>query len=61
MDYTSLCDEADDMFTMVDTVLKYWRTLIVCYFLEESSKVKESSLHEIWNVDTAFFLDGAEL
>ncbi len=25
-------------------------------FLQESAKVKESSLHEIWNADTAFLV-----
>ncbi len=33
-------------FDMVDTVLSYGRALIVCKFLQESSKVKESSLQE---------------
>ncbi len=30
-------------------------------FFQESSKVNESSLHEIWNADTAFLLRAAEL
>ncbi len=48
------------MFDMVRTAFSYIRWLIVCQFLELSSKVKESSLHEIWNADTAFLLGGAE-
>ncbi len=32
------------------------RALVVCWFLQQSSKVKESSLNEIWNADTAFLL-----
>ncbi len=47
------------MFNVVDTAFNYWRALIICLFLQESSKVKESSLHEIWNADTAFLLGGA--
>ncbi len=35
------------MFDMVDTVFPYGRALIICYFLQESFKVNESSLHEI--------------
>ena len=38
---------------------RYGRALIVCQFVQESSKVKESSLHRIWNADTAFLLSGA--
>ena len=34
-------------FDMVDTVFSYGKTLIVCLFLQESSKVKESSLQVI--------------
>ncbi len=49
------------MFDMVDTVFSYWRKLIVYYFFQESFKVKESSLHEIWNADTAFLLSRAAL
>ncbi len=30
---------------MVDTVVSYGRALFVCLFLQESYKVKESSLH----------------
>ncbi len=45
---------------MVDTAFSYRRALIVCYFLQESFKVKENSLHEIWNADTAFLLGQAE-
>ncbi len=48
------------MFDMVDTVFSYRRALIVCLFLQKSSKVKESSLHEIWNADTAYLLGGAD-
>ena len=48
------------MFDMVDTAFTYERALIVCQFLPEFSMRKESSLHEIWNADTAFFLVGAE-
>ncbi len=44
------------MFDMVDTAFRDWRVSIVCYFHQEFSKVKESSLHEIWNADTAFYL-----
>ncbi len=49
------------MFDMVDTVFSYGRALIVCLFLQESVKVKESSLYKIWNADTAFLLGGAAL
>ena len=49
------------MFSVVDTAVSYGRTSIICWFLLESSKVKESSLHEIWNADTAFLLGGAEM
>ena len=49
------------MLNVVDTAFSYERVLIVCYFLQESSNVKESSLHEIRNADTAFFLGGAEV
>ena len=34
-------------YNMIDTAFSYGRVLIVCSFLQESSKVKESSLHEI--------------
>ncbi len=44
------------MFDVVDAAFSYWRALIVCYFLLESSKVKESSLYVMWNVHTAFLL-----
>ena len=44
----------------VDIVFSYGRALMVCWFLQEVSKVKESNLHEIWNVDTAFLLCGAD-
>ncbi len=44
------------MFNVVDTAFSYGRVLIICYFLQESSKVKASSLHEIQNADTAFLL-----
>ena len=49
------------MFDMIDTAFSYWKALIVCYFFQESSKVKESSLYEIWNVDTVFLIGAAEL
>ncbi len=48
------------MFDMVDTAFSYGREMIVCLFLQESLKVKESSLYEIQNADTAFLLGGAE-
>ena len=35
---------------------EYWSS---AKFLQESFKIKESSLHEIWNADTAFLLSGA--
>ncbi len=47
------------MVDMVGTVFIYGRALVVCKFLKEFSKVKESSLHEIWNADTVFLLGGA--
>ncbi len=50
----------DIMFDMVDTAFSYWRALIVCWFLQESSKVKESSLHVIWNAHTVFSRCGIE-
>ena len=46
------------MFDMEDTTFCDGRVLIVCHFLQESSTVKESSLHEIRNADTAFLLGG---
>ncbi len=49
------------MFDMVDTLLSHGRALIVCSFLQESSKIKESRLHEIWTTDTAFLLGGVDL
>ncbi len=49
------------MFDIVDTPFSYRRGLIVCSSLKESSKTKESNLHVIWNVDTAFLLGGAAL
>ncbi len=49
------------MFDMVDTAFSYGRGLIVCSSLQEFSKAKESTLHVIWNVDTAFLLCEAEL
>ena len=49
------------MFDMVNTAFSYRSALIICLFLQESFKVKESSLHEIWKADTAFLLQsGAE-
>ncbi len=35
------------IFSVVDTALSYGRALIICLFLQESFKVKQSSLHEI--------------
>ena len=32
--------------------------MVVCWFLQESFKVKENGLHEIWNANTAFYLMG---
>ncbi len=49
------------MFDIVDTSFSYVRWLIVCSSLQEFSKTKESTLHVIWNVDTAFLLCGAEV
>ncbi len=46
---------------MVDAAFSYERALIVCKFLQESFKVKESNLHEIWNADTMFLLSGAHI
>ncbi len=48
------------MFDIVDTAFSFGRALIICEFIQESFKVKESSLHEIWNADTAFLLSGAD-
>ena len=48
------------MVDMVDTAFSYGWALIVCLFLQESFKVKESSLREIWNADTALLLGGAQ-
>ncbi len=45
----------------LDIAFSYERLLIVCWFFQESFKVKESSLHDIWNADTAFLLYGADL
>ncbi len=42
------------MFDMEDAAFSYGRELIVCWFLQEFSKVEGSSLDEIWNADTAF-------
>ncbi len=43
---------------MVDTTFSYWRTLIICYFFQQSLKVQEStcSLHVIWNAHTIFYV-----
>ena len=49
------------MFEMGDTALSYKRALIVCHFLQEPSKVKESRLLVIRNADTAFLLGGTYL
>ena len=48
------------MFDRVHAAIDYWRELIVCLFLQKSSKVKGSRLYVIWNVQTAFLLCGAE-
>ncbi len=47
------------MFDMVDTAFSIEE--IVCQFLQESFKVKESSYDGIWNADTAFILNLADL
>ncbi len=54
--YGHMCD-------IVDTAFRYWRALIICKFLHESSRVKESSLHVIWNahIYNAFLLLGGTL
>ncbi len=49
------------MFGMVDTSFSNGRGLIVCSSLQEFSKAKESTLHVIWNIDTAFLLCEAEM
>ena len=50
------------MIDMVDTAfISYGKALIIIYFLQESSKVKEITLHKILNADTAFLLGGPEL
>ncbi len=49
------------MFAVVDIAFSYGRALIVCKFLQESFKVKESSLHEISNADTSFLRSEADL
>ncbi len=46
---------------MVHTAFTYGRALIVCLFLLETFKVKESSLHEILNASTVFLLSGAHV
>ncbi len=47
---------------MIDTAFSYRRPLIVCLFLQESSKVQECILHVIWNAHTsAFLLSGTEV
>ena len=50
------------MSDMVDTAFTYGGALlIICLYLQEYFKVKECSLHEIVNANTAFLLSGAEL
>ncbi len=49
------------MFDIVDTPFSYGRGLIVCSSLQGFSKTKESTLHVICNVDTAFLLCEAYL
>ena len=44
------------MFDIVDTAISYKQELIVCLFLQDFSKEKESSLHLIYNAQTAFLL-----
>ena len=52
----------DIMFDVVVTTFSYWRALIVCQFVWESSKVKESSLYVIpINILHYFSLCEAEL
>ena len=48
------------MIDIVDAAFSYERELIVCSFLQISSKVKRSHLYFIWYADTAFLLGGAE-
>ena len=45
------------IFDLVDSAFSYGRALIACWFLQESFKLIESSLHEIWNADAAFLLN----
>ena len=40
----------------ITAFISYWRVILIWWFLQESSKVKESSLHVIWNI--AFLLCG---
>ena len=47
------------MFHNRDTPFSCGRTLIVCLILQESFKVKKSSMHVIRVADTAFLLTGA--
>ncbi len=54
-------DCMDIMYDMTDTDFSYWRALIVCSFLHESSKVTESNLYVIWNTHTAFLLCRAQM
>ncbi len=46
------------MFDVVDTAFSYGRALIICLLVQESSKVKESSLHEMWMQIRHFYLVG---
>ena len=48
------------LFNMADTAFSYGRALIICQFVQESFKVKESSL-QIWNADITFLLSGPGL
>ena len=48
------------IFDIVDTAFNYERELIVCPFLLDFSKEKESRLQLICNAHTAFLLYGAE-
>ena len=48
------------MFDEVDTPFNYGK-VIACSSLQEFSTPKESNLHVIWNVDTAFLLCGTDV
>jgi len=46
------------MLDIVDTAFSYERNLIVCSFLQDFSKEKESNLQLICNAHTVFLLCG---